>query len=266
MHAPRGRSQPRVLYWFRTPPNVRVGRPALDEDAIRTIEESNPELTFDWPQMLKAQPPPAPAPAAGGRAGVRERRGRGARSRGAERRPGPDRSAGAPGAPPPAAEPPDEAVEAAQAMLAVDAGPETGGEEERTPLPPGLHVAERLGPEGFSRLRARYAELMARIAERVTEPARLEQLREQAERLNPDTWITDDEARAGIEGFDGAYEALRAQLGRRRRRSRRGGVRRRQARLTREAGGAAEPGEAGAPPDGEDVDDPDAPEGPDHDL
>ena len=38
----RGRSRTRVLYWFRTPPGVKVGRAALDEDAIRLIEAAQP--------------------------------------------------------------------------------------------------------------------------------------------------------------------------------------------------------------------------------
>ena len=32
----------RILYWFRTPPGVKVGRAALDEEAIRTIEQGTP--------------------------------------------------------------------------------------------------------------------------------------------------------------------------------------------------------------------------------
>ena len=45
VHAGRrnGRSRQRILYWFRTPPGVKVGRPALDEDAIRWIEERETE-------------------------------------------------------------------------------------------------------------------------------------------------------------------------------------------------------------------------------
>ncbi len=64
MHAFRehGRAVPRILYWFRTPPNVRVGRTALDEDAIRLIEETNPDLTFDWTRMVNAAPGPESAP------------------------------------------------------------------------------------------------------------------------------------------------------------------------------------------------------------
>src|SRR5687768_3487806 len=61
----RGKTRPRVLYWFRTPPGVRVGRSALDEEAIRLIEEHNPDVEFDWTRILKggvevkAAPPPA---------------------------------------------------------------------------------------------------------------------------------------------------------------------------------------------------------------
>ena len=42
-----------MLYWYRSAPGVRVGRPALDEDAIRTIEEQHPEIEFDWPHILE---------------------------------------------------------------------------------------------------------------------------------------------------------------------------------------------------------------------
>ena len=51
-----GRTLPRLLYWFRTPPSLKVGRHALDADAIRAIEESNPDLAFDWTKMLKVRP------------------------------------------------------------------------------------------------------------------------------------------------------------------------------------------------------------------
>ena len=64
----------RVLYWFRTPPDIEVGRPALDAGAIRDIEASNPDLTFDWDEILKAKPPPVPQERPGGER--RERRPR----------------------------------------------------------------------------------------------------------------------------------------------------------------------------------------------
>ena len=91
-----------------------------------------------------------------------------------------------------------------------------------------MPVEQNLGREHLTRLRARYAELLARIAERGGTPERIEALRAQAESLNPDTWVTDEEVRQGIESFEPKIRDLRAALGlRRRRRSRRGGRRRR---------------------------------------
>jgi len=40
----KGKGRTRILYWFRTPPGVKVGRSALDEDAIRLIEEQHPNI------------------------------------------------------------------------------------------------------------------------------------------------------------------------------------------------------------------------------
>ena len=58
----RGKSSTgRVLYWFRTPPGVKVGREPFD-DAIRiAIEKQNPELEFDWTQILATPIPSAEA-------------------------------------------------------------------------------------------------------------------------------------------------------------------------------------------------------------
>ena len=53
-----GKPHSLVLYWFRSPPNVRVGRLAIDDDTIRTIEELYPNLAFDWPTLLSQRPPP----------------------------------------------------------------------------------------------------------------------------------------------------------------------------------------------------------------
>jgi len=50
----------RVLYWYRTPPGVRVGRPPFDEEARRRLEAQNPDVTFDWPAII-ATPMPPPA-------------------------------------------------------------------------------------------------------------------------------------------------------------------------------------------------------------
>jgi hypothetical protein len=82
-------------------------------------------------------------------------------------------------------------------------------------------VETKLGSEGLSRLRARYSEVMARISETVTDPVRHEELKSQAERLNPDTWVTAAEVTAGLESYETVFESLRTVVGRRRRRRRR---------------------------------------------
>jgi len=287
-----GRTEQRVLYWFRTPPGVKVGRPALDQDAIRVIEEQNPDIEFDWPKILEARPPAEP-PAED----LRNRRGRRDKPE-RRRRPRPEQGQGPPSDVPAAAsaraleqrvEPEamiedasleDASIEGAsteegeQADLeapidivdahsqeppvaddSLDDGDEVAGEgeedlvqafeqlthpetEERAE-PVAMPVQGTVDPEHLTRLRARFAELQARITERGGDPERVKALRAQAEPLNPDTWVTEDEVRKGIEGFEPRIRDLRATLGlRRRRRSRRGGRRR------RGGGGGAPPAES----------------------
>ena len=239
VHAGRrnGRSRQRILYWFRTPPGVKVGRPALDEEAIRWIEEHNPDIEFDWPKILEAQPPAIPAKDSGRqRDETRNRRGRRERPR-----PAPLPAAPKEPEPEPELQLEPEPEPERDLELELESEPElepepleqaieqlTHPEAEEQVDPPVLPVVQKLGREQLTRLRARYAELLARIAERGGDAERIEALRAQAESLNPDTWVTDDEVRQGIESFEPKIRDLRAALGlRRRRRSRRGGRRRR---------------------------------------
>jgi len=54
-----GRS--RVIYWFRTPPGVKVGRNPFDAATQRSLEQQYPDVKFDWPQIVAARiPPPTP--------------------------------------------------------------------------------------------------------------------------------------------------------------------------------------------------------------
>ena len=78
----------------------------------------------------------------------------------------------------------------------------------------------RLGSEALVRLRARYSDVMANISRRVLDDERREQLKETAERLNPDNWVTDDEVKAGLEEYETVLASLRDVVGRRRRRRR----------------------------------------------
>jgi hypothetical protein len=61
-HPPHGgKSGPRVLYWFRTPPNVKVGREPFDEGVRRALEVQNPDVVFDW-ERLRETPTPLAQP------------------------------------------------------------------------------------------------------------------------------------------------------------------------------------------------------------
>jgi hypothetical protein len=73
---------------------------------------------------------------------------------------------------------------------------------------------QRLGAEGLVRLRARYAEVMARIAERPLEEDAREELKRRAEGLNPDAWVTADEVTAALEQYETVFESLRGVVGR----------------------------------------------------
>jgi hypothetical protein len=208
----RGRSRSRILYWFRTPPGVKVGRSALDEDAIRLIEEHNPDVDFDWTRILKGGGEPGesrkPDPSR------QDMRQRGPSAQ--ERRPIEQVVA-----------PPIElssvsmdvaeelTVEILQSSAPIGAGPEE-------PLSP---AQARLGAEAVIRLRGRYSEILARIGDRVQDPARRDELKTEAERLNPDSWVTDAEVQQGLEQYEAVFESLRAVVGRRRRRRRRRGGR-----------------------------------------
>lgn len=57
----RGNVRQRVLYWFRSPPDVRVGREPFDEGVRRALEAQNPDVTFDWRSILEAPIPSADA-------------------------------------------------------------------------------------------------------------------------------------------------------------------------------------------------------------
>jgi hypothetical protein len=303
----RGRGT-RLLYWFRTPPGVRVGRAPIDETAVRLLEQHNPDVQFDWTRILKA--PPAEGPVRRDR-DSRDRDQRGRRENRREQRPrsaaqdqGSAQPAGSAGARPartadseaehddqpeqelsrsPAAEhwpeapaseepaadygddpsaaeylgpeaatagevaadhadyatrlPSDPMAAEAMDAFGVEAAETLGAEAasaakaaehleptvfEGRPEDVGSASYQRLGAEGLVRLRARYAEVMARIAERPLEEDAREELKQQAERLNPDAWVTSDEVTAALEQYETVFEGLRGVVGRHPRRRRRG--------------------------------------------
>ena len=63
VHESGGRGRPgrmRVLYWFRTPPGIKVGRQPFDDEARRQIEARNPGVAFDWETIASTPMPPVP--------------------------------------------------------------------------------------------------------------------------------------------------------------------------------------------------------------
>ena len=49
------RQRSRILYMFRTPGGVRVGREALEADVLKQIEAQHPDIEFDWNAVFHNQ-------------------------------------------------------------------------------------------------------------------------------------------------------------------------------------------------------------------
>ena len=249
MHAERrrGRSRTRVLYWFRTPPGVKVGRVALDDDTIRRIEQQNPDLEFDWPKILQG----AGTPATEARPPFEARRQDRGNSKARFPKPGP-----APAPQQPQQRPADDKSEPEPAPPRAPAVP---------PPPPlddlpaeGTPAHEKIGQEGVQRLRQRYADVRARIFERCQDQARRDELMASADRINPDAWKSAEEVASGLEQYEAVLASLRDVVGRKRRRRKRGGGRRPDAAGAIPGESAAEPAENADPAaDGEEDSGPD---------
>lgn len=56
-----GKARPRLLFWFRTPPHVKVGRVPFSDDVRHMVEAQNPGLTFDWARIMSTPIPPPDA-------------------------------------------------------------------------------------------------------------------------------------------------------------------------------------------------------------
>jgi hypothetical protein len=209
LHADRPGEQPRVLYWYRTAPGVRVGRPPLDEDAIRTIEEQHPEIEFDWPQILEVgaitQPEEEERPLRQKRRPARDQ-GPGVRDQAASR----DQAA--------ARDPVDtrERPEKPEPVPIVeDINDEDPIDEEpQGEAPPRAHdlLEELVGREIATRLHARYAEITARVHRIPIDHPQRGAWQARAEALNPDNWVTPDEVLGGVQRADALFDSLRREL------------------------------------------------------
>ena len=222
MHAYRptqGPHRTRILYVFRSPAGSRIGREPLEGEVQEALEHTHPDLTFDWQSLMRESMEPARRPPGRGEPTERpsrpDRSSAGSRARQQEER-APERTRAPERAHVP--EPPPAAADDDASML-----------------------GQTLGAGPAARLRARYAEVLQRIARRSRSPEERDRLVERARRLNPDDWADEAAVRAAVSTVEVDWQALVGELPARRR-GRRGGRRRGQARDSA-TGVPAAPGE-----------------------
>jgi hypothetical protein len=205
------RHRSRILYMFRSPGGVRVGRVALEPETIRQIEAQHPDIEFDWNAVRDTQQVIEPAPE------FRRRRPRREAEAAASTPVAPLAAveAAEPVEQPEAVEPAESATEAA--LPAANA--------HAAPMPPRLQVPSAIEgqtpDEQIAFLLHWYPLISERLALRTADPQRRDALLALAERLNPASWTDADQITTGLEHAGEALERLSRVMARRRRRSRR---------------------------------------------
>jgi hypothetical protein len=178
-----------MLYWFRTPPQVVVGRDALDEEATKAIEASHPGLDFDWAKMRRERPKPPPRSVA-----MPERMQKG------NRRSGPAPVKASPGVS-------TERVPAVEVAASLESAIRTSSTQ-----PLEHPVSALLGDEMLVKWRSVYEELDQQLqSAQLTESSRNE-LVSRVQSLNPDSWLAGEEVILRIEKFDSEVAAIQGLL------------------------------------------------------
>ena len=185
------RQRTRILYAFRTPGGVRVGRDPLEPAVLREIEAQHPEIAFEWKVIRENQQIIEPA--------IEQRRRRPKASDAA--------AAAAPPAPPVAG--------------AAGGSPAPRREAADRPAPVPSTIAGATPDEQVAFLTEWYGAIRERIDTRISDPARRVTLHALAERLNPAAWTDADQITAGLQQAGEALERLARVFARRRRRGRR---------------------------------------------
>jgi hypothetical protein len=177
------RQRSRILYVFRSPGGVRVGRAALDPEVLREIEAQYPDIVFDWKdvrdhqQHIEMSTEP--------------------------RRRKPKR---------------DEVVVAAPEAPAPV--PEAHAPIPSSGAVPAL-IEGATPDDQIAFLGRWYAIIRDRIPRRTSDPVRQEALLTLTERLNPVAWTDADQIAVGLQQASEALERLSRVFSRRRRRARR---------------------------------------------
>ena len=179
------RQRSKVLYVFRTPGGVRVGRHPFDADILREIESQHPDIDFDWDVVRENQQIIEPATE------VRRRRPKREGGEAAPQPAPPQPAAAAPVQPPP---------------------------PSRPPIPSAIEGSTP--DEQMTFLATLYPVVLERIALRTSDPERRQALEALAARLNPAAWTDADQITTGLQHAAEALERLSHVLAKRRRRSR----------------------------------------------
>jgi hypothetical protein len=195
------RQRSRILYVFRTPGGVRVGRDPLEPDVLRQIEAQYPDIVFNWQLVRESQQLIETA--------AEPRRRRPRRE---------DESAAV--ASPPVEPAPAEAAPAA-------AAPAPPSASVPAPPPPPLRIAIPSTIEGatpderIAFLAHWHPVIRERIPHRTSDTSRQEALNALTDRLNPANWTDADQITAGLQQAAEALERLSRVFAKRRRRGRR---------------------------------------------
>jgi hypothetical protein len=193
LHVAAPGAAPRVLYWYRTAPGLRIGRPPLDDAAMRALEDQYPDIDFDWPYILEmgAMTPvdvEAPVP-------QRRRKPRRPESDGPDEDVVPTPEVAAPAA----AAPPPFPVETAAVATPLPPAPEPADGPDL--------LAHLLGRGIAAALRGRHRQLASEVAA-LPDPLR-ETLSGRLRDIDPDRWTTPDAVLAGMARIDAEVEAIR---------------------------------------------------------
>lgn len=191
LHTPGPGAKTQVLYWYRTAPGLRIGRAALDDAAMRHLEEQHPDIDFDWQYILDmgAMTPvevEAPLP-------PRKRKPRPTADEG-DAEVAPRGAASGPAGGTSADEPSDASSDAAT-EAAADDGPDL--------------LTELLGRGIAASLRTRHAELVGLVEQANADPAVKASWRERLAALDPDGWESPETVLAAMATVERDADALR---------------------------------------------------------
>ena len=208
LHGSRAGGRPRILYWFRTPPHVIVGRDALDQEATKAIENGNPDLDFDWPKMRRERPkPPSRQVATPERMRKVNRRSVPARASGSA-----DVSSKKPPVEKLEVEPDVGTLSDVSSQSSVDVSARKS-DENASSAPPEEHpVSALLGDQMLLRLRSSYAVLGRKFRDAQITESMKNELGSRINALNPDNWLAGEEVIFRIEQFESEVAAIQSLL------------------------------------------------------